>query len=609
MKQISLRLKSFLIACFLLGALSVLTYAVANTYAAYTQMVVEQQQRHLLITARAVSQNLELYISDHIRNVETLTRTPGFLKEFRLYYEEGTDCGLKEYLLSYMLSQQQGVSRMYLLDREGREIYRYNQYPFLEEFDEAQLLLSELSARKQSGIGSVFRITPYHYGFTLVNGVIDENNYVGTVVCVLDMNALYQQFVAPLDMYQTRVIVVKDDEGTVIMHPEVRMLSFNPFWDIEQLDTLPQYNSLYQTLCRQYTQEEGVSVYRSFSNGILPSQEEISAFSRMNYGGNSWYVSAIIPHSEVAHLIDDNMGRFTLLVAAIAIVVGAGILIIYTLQRNRRKLQRETDYLKTMNQTLEELHHSREQVRHYQKLQTIGALAGGIVHEFNNLLTPIMGYSEFLKEQLGEDSEYYEDMDEIYRAGTRAKEIVDQILPFSRRETDSSGYYLVSMDAVLQEAVKMVRMIVPSNIRIETDIDGLRANVFGSATQLHQVLLNLCSNAYQSMEREGGILTVTARSVPAEECVDTLGLAPGWVWIQISDTGCGIAQEDISHIFDPFFTTKSIGEGTGLGLSVVQDILISHGGQITAESVPGQGSRFTVRLPISDAPSRKDDSF
>lgn len=597
MKHILSKLRLFLAGCCLAGLLTVLVYALGETYTAYTQLVVEQRQEHLLITARAVGQNLELYISEHLRDVDILTRTPGFLDEFRGYYATGEDAGLKEYLLSYILSQQQGVSRVYLLDRDGQEIYRYNQYPFLEDFDEGRLRVKELSNRRQSGIGTVFRLSFQHYGFTLVNAIMDGNDYAGAVVCVMDMESLYRQFVAPLDLQQTGKIIVRNDKGTVMMHPDPRMLTFNPFRELEELDTLPQYDSLREMLDKQYSQEEGTAIYQDYSNGILPPQKEIAAFSRMNYGGVSWYVSAVLPYSEITRLVDSNMRRFGLLVGAIIAVVAAGILTIYALQKNRQKLRRETEYLKTMNRTLEELHHSEEQVRHYQKLQTIGALAGGIVHEFNNLLTPIIGYSEFLKDQLGEDSEYYEDMDEILKAGTRAKEIVDQILPFSRRETDSSGYQLISMDAVLRDALKMVRMIIPPNIRMEADIDNLHANVFGSATQLHQVLLNLCSNAYQSMEDSGGVLTVS--TVSLAEMIQPTGNAAEWVCVQVSDTGCGIPEDDLKHIFDPFFTTKALGEGTGLGLSVVQDILISHGGRITADSTPGKGSRFTIWLPAA----------
>ena len=588
-----------LIAALLAGLLSALLFAVYNTYDAYTQMMIAQQQQHLLITARAVSQNLSLYLSEQLRNVEILTQTPGFLTQFHTYYETGDQKGLKEYVLSYMLSQNQGVSRLYLLDQNGDEVFRYNQYPFLESFDESVLHLDQLAEGRQTGLGSAFRISPQHYGLTMVNSITDGSDYLGAVVSVLDMDALYQQYMAPLQ--GTVDIIVKNERGTVIMHPESEMLTFNYFRDIQGLDTLPEYESLWDMLQLQYQQEEGAAIYRACSGGILPEREEISAFSRMNLSGTSWYISAVMPYSQVVRMVNENLNRFAFLVTVIFVLIASSILIIYGLQKNRQKLQIETRYLRDMNRTLEELHESREQVRHYQKLQTIGALAGGIVHEFNNLLTPIMGYSEFLKQQLGPENEYYEDIDEIYKAGGRAKEIVDQILPFSRRETDSTQYNVVNLNAVIWDALKMVRMLLPSSVRLVVKPYSGPINIYGSATQIHQVLLNLCTNAYQAMEAAGGTLTVATRRVFQDQLPEQYHpVAEGeFVRLEVSDTGCGIPPEMLSRIFDPFFTTKAAGDGTGLGLSVVQNILISHGGFIEAESAVGRGSRFLVYLPVT----------
>lgn len=581
------------------GKTAKMLFAVYNTYDAYTQMMIAQQQQHLLITARAVSQNLSLYLSEQLRNVEILTQTPGFLTQFHTYYETGDQKGLKEYVLSYMLSQNQGVSRLYLLDQNGDEVFRYNQYPFLESFDESVLHLDQLAEGRQTGLGSAFRISPQHYGLTMVNSITDGSDYLGAVVSVLDMDALYQQYMAPLQ--GTVDIIVKNERGTVIMHPESEMLTFNYFRDIQGLDTLPEYESLWDMLQLQYQQEEGAAIYRACSGGILPEREEISAFSRMNLSGTSWYISAVMPYSQVVRMVNENLNRFAFLVTVIFVLIASSILIIYGLQKNRQKLQIETRYLRDMNRTLEELHESREQVRHYQKLQTIGALAGGIVHEFNNLLTPIMGYSEFLKQQLGPENEYYEDIDEIYKAGGRAKEIVDQILPFSRRETDSTQYNVVNLNAVIWDALKMVRMLLPSSVRLVVKPYSGPINIYGSATQIHQVLLNLCTNAYQAMEASGGTLTVATRRVFQDQLPERYHpVAEGeFVRLEVSDTGCGIPPEMLSRIFDPFFTTKAAGDGTGLGLSVVQNILISHGGFIEAESAVGRGSRFLVYLPVT----------
>lgn len=595
---------------FLAGALMALLIAglglgMVSTYQAYTRLMVSQQQQHLLITARAVSQNLSLCLSQQLRSVDILTRTPGFLESMDIYEQTGETSHLKEYILSYMLSQSYGPSRIYLLDRSGNEIFHYNQYPFLDDFDESCLHLEELAERRQSGVGSVFPIGEHHYGISLISGIIDGSDYVGTAVLLLDLENIYEEYVAPLEAQGTGNITVKDAAGTIIMDDSQQMLSFNYFRDIADLDALPQYASMREMLNDQYQYEEGSAIYRSFSNGVRPARNEVASFSRMNLGSTTWYISSVMSYSEAVSRVSEALGRFVALSVSVVALLLIWSFIILRLQRNRQKLEMETQYLKDLNHTLEELHQSREQVNHYQKLQTIGALAGGIVHEFNNLLTPIMGYSEFLKKQLGTENEYYNDISEIYSAGARAKEIVEQILPFSRRETDSSSYGPVNLNAVLRDALKTVRLILPATITLEEDLTNERINVYGSATQLHQVMLNLCSNAYQAMEGTEGVLTVRLRLMP-QEIVPPERQLPGeevCALIQVSDTGCGIPQDILTHIFDPFFTTKSLDEGTGLGLSVVKNILISHGGSIEAKSEVGQGSTFLVYLPVTHLPA------
>jgi len=585
-----------LLAVLLLGTLA---YALDQTYTAYTQSTVEQRQEHLLITSRAVSQNLSLFFSEQLTDVDILVRTPGFLQELEQYEGSKDAYPLKEYVLSYLLSQPSTVARMYLFDRNGQEIFHYNRKLPLEEFDESVLHLDRLCQRAQSGIGSAFRITDTHYGLTLTNAIVRENKHVGTIVTILDLQEIYRQYVAPLDIAQTGSIIVKNQRGTVIMHPNKKMLTFNYFRDMDELGTLPQYETLNDMLRAQYSQEEGTAVYWHYCNGIEPPDQQIAAFSRMNLGDTAWYVSAVIPYSQVIRQIQENTNRYSLLIASIFLVVSVSVISIYALEKNRQKLGLEAQYLRSINSTLEELHQSRDQINHSRKLQTLGALTGGVVHEFNNLLTPILGYSEFLKEQMGPGSEYYEDMDEIYKAGTRAKEIVDQLLPFSRKETDSTVYRVFHLDTVVRDATKMISMILPKRVKLLVECGCDAANVYGSATQINQVLLNLCTNAYQSMEETGGTLTVRSFPVPVQRLPEDFHPMSGgsYVAVSVEDTGCGMEPEVQAHIFDAFFTTKAPGQGTGMGLSVVQNILVSHGGFIQVESTPGQGSRFTFYLP------------
>lgn len=586
---------------------AVLGYSIAETYNAYASMVVEQQQTQLLIVARAVSQNLDLYLTRQLRSMDVMIRSPGFADEFHRFYQTGEDSGIKEYIASYMLTYQQGLSRVYVLNREGEEIFRFNQYPVLEEFDESVLELPELSRRGQTGLGSVFPMGDHLYGLSLSNSVYAGSEFLGTVVGIINLEDVYREQVLRLDSRESDYIMIKDIDGHVIMHPNREMVGFAYSPEMNALQGDSRYAAMREMLRRQAEYEEGTALYRAYYGDILPAREELASYTRMNMSGTSLFISVVMPVEQALQLINENLGRFAMLAVVIALLLVSGAIIIYGLQKNRQRLQLQTRYLQNINHTLEELHQSREQVRHYQKLQTIGALAGGIAHEFNNLLTPIIGYCEFLKEQMGRESEYYDDLDEIHKAGARAKEIVEQILPFSRKERDKVGYRAVSVDTVVRDAIKMVRMVLPASIEMAEDIEETGANIFGSATQLHQVLLNLCTNAYQSMDREGGgMLTVTSRLLPRSILPERhpMHREDGQaVCITVSDTGCGMDEETQKQIFDPFFTTKAAGEGTGLGLSVVQSIIGNHGGHIEVESKPEQGSRFLVTLPLTDLPT------
>ena len=601
MRKIWEKMKKPFLAGAVAGVLVFLVYAMYSTYSAYTHMIIRQQQEHLLLVSHAVSQSLEVYISDQLRQASILTQTPGFLDAVDEYNSTGEQERIKEYIYSYMLSNQQGPSRMYLLDRQGRQIVRYNQYPFLEEFDEDLLHLDECAGERENGIGGIFQISKNHYGITLVNSVYGGSGYVGSAVSIFDMEDIYKRFVVPLSMSNLGFITVKDGEGTIIMHPVKNMLGFNPAQDIDGFGTLSQYRTQRDMLKDQYAQEEGTGIYQSYSDGIMPPDKKITAFSRMNLWGSSWYISAEIPYSQALSTGLDSLRKFSLLFFAILIVVVGSGAAIYVLMRNRQKLTLETRYLKEINGTLEELHQSREEARHYQKLTTIGTLVGGIAHEFNNLLTPILGYSEFIKERMEPENEYYEDIEEIHKAGVRAKEIVEQVLPFSRKETDTTGFCSINVDVVIHDAIKMIKLIVPSNIAVKEKITDEGVNVYGNATQIHQVLLNLFSNAIQSMDEKGGVLTVETRYLEAEELPDEYRKMQGedYVEIMVTDTGCGMDANILNQIFNPFFTTKAAGEGTGLGLSVVKGILINHSGFIRAESRAGEGSRFCIYLPIS----------
>jgi len=238
------------------------------------------------------------------------------------------------------------------------------------------------------------------------------------------------------------------------------------------------------------------------------------------------------------------------------------------------------------------------QLQQSQKMETIGTLAGGIAHDFNNILFPIVGYSEMLLQDVPEDSPLRASLDEIYSGSLRARDLVKQILTFSRQ--DSGEIKLIKIQPVIKEAVKLIRSTIPTSINIKQHIQTDPIIIKADPTKIHQVVMNLATNAYHAMEDTGGMLKVNLKQVElGEQDTISLNMEPGtFACLTIADTGMGIDDNVKGKIFDPFFTTKKQGKGTGMGLSVVHGIVINAGGDIQVHSELGKGTEFHVYLPV-----------
>jgi len=228
----------------------------------------------------------------------------------------------------------------------------------------------------------------------------------------------------------------------------------------------------------------------------------------------------------------------------------------------------------------------------------VGTLAGGIAHDFNNILAPIVGYTELVLKESEVAPPSRTHLEQVIRGAMRARDLVRQILTFSRQSTRQT--IPVQLQSLIKETLILIRASLPSTIQIETAIDPDCRLVIGDPGQLHQVLMNLCTNAFHAMRETGGTLKVTLRERDPERAgrVNATRNGGQFACLMVEDTGCGIAQAVQDRIFEPFFTTKSEGQGSGLGLSVVYGIVKSHGGSIEVESKPGDGTKFIVYLPL-----------
>ncbi len=251
-----------------------------------------------------------------------------------------------------------------------------------------------------------------------------------------------------------------------------------------------------------------------------------------------------------------------------------------------------------------------KELKQSQKLKAIGTMAGGIAHDFNNILMPIIGYTQIIKEKIGDNPEVLELLSDVITAGRRAQELVKSILTFSRRSEQS--FRPVELHSLVKESIKLMRATIPTTVKIESRIDPDSGAVMGDHSQLHQVIVNLLTNAGYAMRERGGLLTVELKPVALNDMsAENKSRADKshYVKLTVSDTGAGMETETLDRIFEPFFTTKPEGEGTGMGLSVLHGIAENHGGFVEVMSQSGTGSTFSVYLPRFDKSARTEDNI
>jgi PAS domain S-box-containing protein len=238
------------------------------------------------------------------------------------------------------------------------------------------------------------------------------------------------------------------------------------------------------------------------------------------------------------------------------------------------------------------------QLQQAQKMEAIGNLAGGIAHDFNNILSPIFGYTEMLMLDAPPDSQLHQGLMQILAGAKTARDLIKQILTFSRQSEHEKKP--LKVHRIVQEALKLVRSSLPTTIDIKENISNDCGLILGDPTQIHQIIMNLCTNAYHAMETTGGNIRVSLNTVQLSDLeTRESDIAPGtYVRLTVADTGIGIGPDYMDRIFDPYFTTKDSDKGTGMGLAVVHGIVKNHNGYIHADSEIGQGTLFQIDLPV-----------
>ena len=340
-------------------------------------------------------------------------------------------------------------------------------------------------------------------------------------------------------------------------------------------------------------ERSGTYEYTDFNN--VRHEEYVAVYPAQGNENGVFTVAVATPYDRLIQPLT-RINYFQVLSGLITLA-GFGLVMyeVFRLQQERQVSNRKLEELRQQNESMEQLIERTKELEHLQRLELIGTMTSGIAHEFNNLLTPIMGYSIMTLEKIPEeDTELSENVIEIYNASLKAKDVIRRLSEMSRKNP-SAAMIRLSPDEVLQKAIEISLPAKPKPVEIEAEADCGGWRFMANETQITQLLLNLIINAYHAMEEQGGTLRLSSKAISVSE----------EVVFRIEDSGTGIPEDVLPHIFDPFFTTKEVGKGTGLGLAIVKNVVEQHGGTIDVRSVSGKGSTFIVRLP-GIRPDRKD---
>ena len=419
---------------------------------------------------------------------------------------------------------------------------------------------------------------------------IDTEDGVYQLCFAMNLEALYKDSVAKVKIGKNGYSVVKDQNMYIIMHHAKDQIGLDAIYDRERLYPELDYSSMYAWLTRQEEEESGVGVIDSYdwADEEHPKVQRVAAFKAIYIQGERWIVNSTIPLTELSVPLDDMM--MTMIGIVFVYIMLLGIIVVFVLQSHFQAAatEKEITYLKEINRGMEAVARKNEEIRHYQRIQSLGMMSSHIAHEFNNYLTPVMIYAELLENDESISAENKEMIHEMLVSVDRASDLSKQLLAFARQDT---GVRLERLNFTeeIRHAAGIVEQLAPSAITVYIDITEESLYILGRKGMAEHILMNLCKNAFQAMEK-------TER----KELGIELTSGQDHLVLCVRDTGCGISEDAQQKIFEPFYTTKGSRHGTGLGLSVVRNILSSIGGTIRVESTLGEGTCFSMEIPLCE---------
>ncbi len=579
-------------ACLLLLLSLTMVFTGFRFYRHYRDQVIATEESQLLTIAGIIGNNLNTYLEEKLEEIDLF------------YAEEASPAAenpseILENKTAYFLTENQDLYNWIRVTEANGRCLRYtpgeetaqedaeapaNSTNIEDPYPTARITGKEIS--DQTGWYELY-----------IQKDVSLGNDSCTLTFAMNLETLYQKIVAPVKVGRDGYSSVKDQNMYIIMHHAKDQIGLEALDDRSRKYPDLDLSSMTAWIQRQETDASGTGVIDTYvwDDPNLAKIQRVVAFQSIYIQGERWIINSTIPVRELSGPLDSMMRMLT---SSASLYVLLLIIITITLLKNRflaETQQKEIAHLKALNQGMEMLAKKNNEIRHYQRIQSLGMMASHIAHEFNNYLTPVLIYAELLENDPNISSENQEMIHEITASVDKASNLSRELLAFSRQDT-GVRLELLNFTEEVENAVSLVQQLAPSAITVKAVLPKVPCYILGRKRMAEHILLNLSKNAFQAMEK----------TEQKELCIQMEVLNEDTLRLQVSDTGCGISDDALQKIFEPFYTTKGSRQGTGLGLSVVQNIVSSVGGSIRVESTLQQGSRFILDIPQSRAETAGD---
>lgn len=560
----------------------------------YENILVRQQSEHLLTIAESTGRNIENYIQEKRRALDNLAH------DIALLNYKDTEKKLEEklnILENFYLSQEKEIIELIYIDEFQNNFISYPKDASPDKYSLKEIYKGFDSSKEQKTyfINTYFNEEYKDFFLYIYQGIFNEDVFQGIIVAKIEVNNIYTKFIQNLNIGKYGYAIVNDLNGKIIMHPIKDNISLNVFNIKKDLKNKHEISEFSKVVEEQLKLNTGVHIY--YSKWWLQKKMQIfkktSAFTPIYVGENSWFLTIIMSYAEISEPIKSYFYSTMFFSVLIISIFSCFIYFIIKINRSREAYKMETLYLKKLNYNAEILRKKDAELHHKRKIETIGTLTNGIAHEFNNILTPIMGYSEMLLNNNCLDDSIHEDIQIIYESSKKSKEIIEQILINSNVEL-LKKHEIIPLNQIIENTIKILNKNILLGTEINIYLDKKIHFIMANETKIHQVILNLLKNAYNSMKKS----KIKRLNISLENFIHETGKS--YSKIIIEDTGCGMDEKTIHQIFKPFFSKKLTKNSTGLGLSVVLDIIKMHNGKIEVKSKLNQGTQFYIYLPNVD---------